>query len=184
MYYVYVHTVPNGKIYIGQARNLLERWNNGEGYKQNEAFYEDICIYGWNKIRHEVIAEYNERETAVRLETLLIALLKAENPDYGYNQTSFYSEAMDKYTKRVVVQSVSLETVQYDNGFFESWNLPISACQNLIDQWIFSERDRLIAKRRLIDGLSYEDISKETGLCIRQVKRIVSGCCEKLNQHL
>ena len=30
MFYVYVHTVPNGKIYIGQTKDPVRRWNNGE----------------------------------------------------------------------------------------------------------------------------------------------------------
>lgn len=28
MYYLYVHTVPNGKIYIGMSANPIDRWSN------------------------------------------------------------------------------------------------------------------------------------------------------------
>lgn len=33
--------------------------------------------------------------------------------------------------------------------------------ENLIDLWIFSERDRKILKRRLLDGIIYERLSEE-----------------------
>ena len=43
----------------------------------------------------------------------------------------------------------------------------------LIDDWIFKERDRRILKRRLIDGIYYEPLAEEFGLSVRQVKNIV-----------
>ena len=44
----------------------------------------------------------------------------------------------------------------------------------LIDQWIFNERDRMILKRRLLDGICYEPLAEEFGLSTVQVKRIVN----------
>ena len=38
----------------------------------------------------------------------------------------------------------------------ENYNLSRSEWENLIDQWIFKERDRAILKRRLLDG-KYKD---------------------------
>ena len=35
MYYLYVHTVPNGKMYIGMSTRIEERWQNGRGYANN-----------------------------------------------------------------------------------------------------------------------------------------------------
>lgn len=43
----------------------------------------------------------------------------------------------------------------------------------LIDKWIFSERDRAILKRRLLDGITFEDLSAEFDLSVRQTKNIV-----------
>lgn len=43
----------------------------------------------------------------------------------------------------------------------------------LIDEYIHSERDRKILKRRLIDGLTYENLAEEFDLSVTQVKRIV-----------
>jgi len=48
-----------------------------------------------------------------------------------------------------------------------------SEMQRLIDEYIHSERDRRIMKRRLIDGICYEPLAEEFELSVRQVKNIV-----------
>lgn len=52
-------------------------------------------------------------------------------------------------------------------------DLSRSQVEYLIDEWIFSERDRKILKRRLLDGICYEPLAEEFGLSVRQVKTIV-----------
>lgn len=44
---------------------------------------------------------------------------------------------------------------------------------SLIDNWIKSERDRYILKRRLIDGICYEALGEEVGLTYDRIKQIV-----------
>ena len=44
--------------------------------------------------------------------------------------------------------------------------------ENLIDEWIFNERDREILKRRLLDGLTYKELQDEFNLSIDRLKRI------------
>ena len=45
MTYLYVHTAPNGKRYVGIADNCEARWEvGGRGYADNEAFYKDIPV--------------------------------------------------------------------------------------------------------------------------------------------
>ena len=53
------------------------------------------------------------------------------------------------------------------------WELSRSEVAALIDEWIFSERDRNILKRRLLDGICYEPLAEEFSLSVRQVKNIV-----------
>lgn len=53
------------------------------------------------------------------------------------------------------------------------YNLSRREWEVLIDQWIFSERDRAILKRRLLDGITFEDLSAEFDLSVRQTKNIV-----------
>lgn len=184
MYYVYVHTVPNGKMYIGQTKELQQRWQNGEGYSGNRQFYKDIQIYGWNNIKHEIIAECNNMEQALRLEAVLIALLKTEDKDYGYNQTDIYEQAMKLYISRIPSTSISLEKAIPEESFFENSGLPISACKEMIDQWIFNEKHRRIAKRRLLDGLTYPQLKEEFGISERQLKGIVYNCCNILSHKI
>ena len=50
----------------------------------------------------------------------------------------------------------------------------------LIDEWIFSERDRTILKRRLLDGIKYEQLAEEFDLSVRHTKTIVYKAEEKL----
>lgn len=182
MFYVYVHTVPNGKIYIGQTKDPVGRWNNGEGYLDNRPFYKDIQIYGWNSIKHEIIAQYDDRESALKLESVLIALLKSENEDYGYNQTSVYDDAMKRYIARIEIKGATLEHTSNEVSFFESSNLPKSACEELIEQWVFNDDHRRILKSRLLDGMSYPDLSKKYNKSVRQLKNIVYSGCEKLSK--
>lgn len=184
MYYVYIHTVPNGKIYVGETKDIERRWVNGEGYSDNRPFYKDITIYGWNNIKHEIIATFTNKEPALRLESVLIAVLNAEDENYGYNQTTIYDDAMKRYASRVAVDGIDLEKPLPEEHFFEASNLPVSACTELIDQWIFNKEYRDIAKRRLIDGVTYPKLSEQYGKSVRQLKNIVYSCCDKLEKHL
>lgn len=52
-------------------------------------------------------------------------------------------------------------------------NVSNSELAILIDEWIKSERDRAILKRRLIDGVCYEPLAEEFDLSVRQVKNII-----------
>lgn len=55
---------------------------------------------------------------------------------------------------------------------------------SLIDDYIHSERDRAILKRRLIDGILYDKLADEFELSERHVKRIVYTSQEILFKHL
>ena len=49
-----------------------------------------------------------------------------------------------------------------------------------IDEYVHSERDRQILKRRLIDGVCFEPLAEEFDLSVRQVKNIVYKCSERV----
>lgn len=53
-----------------------------------------------------------------------------------------------------------------------------------IDEWIRSERDRKILKRRLIDGICYEPLAEEFEMSVRQIKNIVYKSEMVLFKHL
>ena len=87
-YFVYVHSCPNGKKYVGITRQIpKKRWNNGYGYVKNEHFSRAIKKYGWENIDHMIIEVDTENEMYY-LERYLIAYYNSNNPDYGYNNSS------------------------------------------------------------------------------------------------
>lgn len=55
----------------------------------------------------------------------------------------------------------------------EESNLDRYEWENLIDRWIFDEKDRIILKRKFLDGIALEKIAeeKEVNLSSRQVNR-------------
>ena len=59
-------------------------------------------------------------------------------------------------------------------------DLSRSQIERLIDEYIFSERDRAIMKRRLLDGICYEPLAEEFEMSDRQVKRIVYKAQKRL----
>lgn len=91
---VYCHTNKiNEKKYFGiTSRNLKNRWKNGNGYRNQIAFWLAIKKYGWNGFIHEVVIDNLTEKEAKEKEIELIALYKTNcrryyNPAYGYNMT-------------------------------------------------------------------------------------------------
>ena len=66
----------------------------------------------------------------------------------------------------------------------DEYDLSRSEWANLIDEWVFSERDRAILKRRLLDGVCYEPLAEEFDLSVQQTKTIVYRATEKLLKHI
>ena len=54
----------------------------------------------------------------------------------------------------------------------------------LIDEWIFSERDRAILKRRMLDGICFEPLAEEFDLSTQSVKNIVYKSLDKIYKHI
>lgn len=66
----------------------------------------------------------------------------------------------------------------------ELYNLSRSEWENLIDEWIFSERDRAILKRNLLDAKTYEEIAEEFDMSARHIARIIPKLQDKLFKHI
>lgn len=63
-------------------------------------------------------------------------------------------------------------------------DMPRSEWENLIDEWIFSERDRLILKYVMLDGYSYEQIAEALDMSTRQIARIIPKLQDKVFKHV
>ena len=68
-----------------------------------------------------------------------------------------------------------LNTLKIQNN-----DLSRSQWENLIDEWIFNERDRAILKRRLLDGLTFEQLAEEFNFSTQNIQRIVYKAQNKL----
>ena len=66
----------------------------------------------------------------------------------------------------------------------EAYNLSRSELQDLIDQWIFNERHRMILIDRLFNGTTYERLAEKYDLSTQQVKNIVYKAMDRLEKHL
>lgn len=64
----------------------------------------------------------------------------------------------------------TLQRVRENPKVKEYSNSQISA---VIDEYIHSQRNRAILKRRYVDGITYERIAEEFDLSVRQTKTII-----------
>ena len=184
MFYVYLHTTPEGKFYVGETKRVLERWSNGDGYTENKEFHNAIELYGWHSIKHEIVMECATETEARIYEALLMFSLNSENVECGYNKTTYRANILEAYAKRRPLERISLTNDNPDTSIFECSGLPISACEQIINQWIFNKRHREIIHDKLIDAMSYKDMASKYSLSERQLKSIVSDCTHILSEHL
>lgn len=54
----------------------------------------------------------------------------------------------------------------------------------LIDEYIFSERDRRLTKRRLLDGITFEQLAEEEYLSVQRTKEIFYKSRNILFKHI
>jgi DNA-directed RNA polymerase specialized sigma subunit len=53
----------------------------------------------------------------------------------------------------------------------EDGNLDRFEWENLIDRWIFDEKDRIILKRKFLDNIALEKIAEEIDMSVIQTNR-------------
>ena len=63
-------------------------------------------------------------------------------------------------------------------------DIPRSTREHLIDEWILSERNRKILKRKLIDKITYENLAEEVDMSVRQIQYIVDSDLENISRHI
>lgn len=66
----------------------------------------------------------------------------------------------------------------------DEYDLSKEQVLELIDSYIFHERNRQILRRRLLDGVGYEDLSEEFCLSVNQVKSVCYTAIQKLSSHI
>ena len=72
-YSVYKLTFPNNAVYIGiTGKEPKDRWNCGNGYKNNPDMFAAVMKYGWDNIEKEILASKISKKEAEDMETTLI----------------------------------------------------------------------------------------------------------------
>lgn len=84
-WYVYRHTAPNGKVYIGITckPRPQDRWEKGNGYNRCTYFGRAIIKYGWDNIKHEIILSGVTKSEAIYTEKYLIRWYKIHKLSYN-----------------------------------------------------------------------------------------------------
>ena len=110
-YYIYIHTCPNYWVYVGLSQNPKQKWNNGEGYKESKEFYNSIKEFGWNNIKHEIVAETKYKWIAQKIERTIITHFKQKNK--CFNEANIERVLLEKKSKRKVPLK---KVAQYDKN--------------------------------------------------------------------
>lgn len=132
-YYIYLHTSPNYKTYVGLSKNPKQRWNKGEGYKYNKIFYEDIIRYGWDNIKHEIVAETHYGWVARGIEKTLISKFKKFGRSYNIvneDRPAYISQRVIPL-KKVGKYSKDGTLIKIYNSASEAWRDGNTCDQNI-----------------------------------------------------
>ena len=81
--YIY-RNIINGKLYIGQTRNINKRCTKGN-YKGCTDFYNAIEKYGWENFEQIILKTDLSDEEANEWEINLIKFFNTTNSNFGYN---------------------------------------------------------------------------------------------------
>lgn len=63
-------------------------------------------------------------------------------------------------------------------------DIPRSAWEKLIDEWIFNDLHRKMLKLNLLDGWTYERIAENVDMSTRQVARLLPRLQNQLFKHI
>lgn len=70
---VYKHILPDGKVYVGiTSLPPDERWREGLGYEHQTKFFKQIVKFGWDNIKHEILASGLDEKQAREMEKEMI----------------------------------------------------------------------------------------------------------------
>lgn len=160
-YKVYVHTAPNGKVYVGiTKRNPKDRWRGGKGYIENEHFYNSIKKYGWENFEHKIVFEGLTKEEAFKKEKELVAFYRSNDDRFGYNHTEG-GENPDNLGTLKDEKMPSYEKIKSDSFLTKLFTALLSSCfpQKVTDTTTIlttdengKETKEVIKKERVIEA--------------------------------
>lgn len=191
-YYVYMHTCPNNKKYIGiTQQEPKKRWKSGYGYKKNKHFFSAIVKYGWNNIKHDILFQNLNKEQAEKIEIKLISYYKTNDRLFGYNianggnhngkqseETKLKISLANKGVRNGMYGKTSPNRGnKYSNEFRQKlseahkgqipWNKGIPSKKETIFKWKESNKKRMKKVKCIETGIIYNsicDAERQTGL--------------------
>lgn len=108
-YCVYAHINKiNGKVYVGQSKNITKRWhNNGLEYQKCPYFWSAIQKYGWDNFEHIVLIDNLTKEQADEYEIFYINKYHSSYKENGYNIREGGSHgALSEVTKQKISETM------------------------------------------------------------------------------
>lgn len=167
MYYVYIHTVPNGKKYVGMTKNTKKRWEGyGKRYKSNQGFFNDILRYGWDNISHEIVFTNSKYNEAVEEETKQILKYETTNSNKGYNILEGVYGTKPQQVREKISKSVS------DYMTPEKREEIRQRYINNPSQLVLRQRKPVICLDNSKTYQSIAEASRETGLSEKDISKV------------
>lgn len=121
-YWIYTHTTPDGCVYVGQSQfetaNL--RWVKSH-YRPNTTFGKAISLFGWDNIKHEVVATNLTHEEALKLEGELIDFCKLNGVSLNIRRSGGMWIGTPKYY-RYANNKESMLKKQRERHWTKKWN--------------------------------------------------------------
>ena len=197
-YFVYIHTTPNNKRYIGVTSRPVEmRWKYGKGYQRNRHFYNAIEKYGWDNIDHKVY-EVNTKEEMFYLEKYLISYYQTNQKEYGYNKSTGGESGtsgihLSEEQRRLISQRQKGRVYNGPKTRSESFKKKLSKFWTNMDPEMKEERIRKLvggcnrankerAKRVSVNGIIFNSKSEAAtyiGKSIAWVNHVIKGDIKK-----
>lgn len=165
-YAVYKHTSPNGKTYIGCTGDVPEiRWR--KGYPHNNELSKDMCEYGWDNFKHDIIKSGLDEEEAYELEKELIHKYDSTNPEFGYNKSiggKFNNGIIrsDEYRRKMSKLKQGEKHNFYGKHHTDESKRKMSESSRGVNHPMYGKHLSEETKRKISESHKKENLSKET----------------------
>ncbi len=141
----------NKKVYIGQSKNIKQRWVLEKGGACNVHLRESLIKYGLNKFLFSILEECPQAELTEK-EIHYIKQYESWNPDKGYNKTfggKCGVSSVKKETKMEIVKfSLDEEDVKALKDYVEESGATVSSYVRKVVKAELSRRGVITLKKR------------------------------------
>lgn len=134
---VYRHTAPDGRSYIGIAKEPAKvRWANGKGYKSNPDFWECIKKLGWKNIEHEILLSGIDKSEARKKESEFIEKFNTMSPN-GFNRRLDDGRSYIQHLKEVGNKYGNAEVLHYwpDENRMKVYRMKCKCGKEFVCKW-------------------------------------------------